>query len=169
MREIRLFVAVLLMSILIVPFIGCSKTKDEEQQTSTAVAESTTPAEHEVVSTVYEFLKAIDGGDYDHAIELGTPNEFKREELVKFNEHFKLDQAKVLEAYVGNEQAAVLTNTIPAQAPARTGQFGYSLRRNRDRWLIRDSDFLPNDEAVERWLSGFRSVEPVAERVAVAE
>ncbi len=39
MREIRLFVAVLLMSILIVPFIGCSKKKGEEQQTSTAAAE----------------------------------------------------------------------------------------------------------------------------------
>lgn len=36
MREIRLFVAVLLMSILIVPFIGCSKKKGEEQQTSTS-------------------------------------------------------------------------------------------------------------------------------------
>jgi hypothetical protein len=169
MREIRMFVAVLLMSILIVPFIGCSKTKDEEQQTSTAAAESTTPAEHEVVSTVYEFLKAIDGGDYDHAIELGTPNEFKREGLIKFNEIFELDQAKVLEAYVGNKQAAVLTSTIPAQAPARTGQFGYSLLRNEDGWLIRDSDFLPNNEAVEKWLSGFRSVEPDAERVAVAD
>ena len=73
MREIRLFVSVLFLLILTVSFIGCSKTEDEEQETSTVAAQATAPAEHEVVSTVREFLKAIEGGDYDRAIELGTP------------------------------------------------------------------------------------------------
>ena len=169
MRKTRLFVTVLVISTLIASLIGCSKKENEKQQSSAPPAKSVHVTEHEVVSVVRQFLTAIETGEYDVAMGLGTAGEFKREGLIKFNEFFELDQAKVLEAYVGNKQAAVLTNTIPAQEPARTGQFGYSLLRDVDCWLIRDSDFLPNNEAVEKWLSGFRSVEPDAVRVAVAE
>lgn len=167
MRKTRLFVTVLVMSTLIASLIGCSKTENEKQQTSTSAAQSAAPAEHDVVSTVREFLKAIDGGDYDRAIELGTPNEFKREGLSKVNEAFHLDKAEIIEAYVGNENAAVLTNSIPW--PSGTFQFGYSLVKKDERWLIRDVDMLPNNEAVQKWLTGFKGVEPNAERVAGAD
>ena len=163
MRETRLFVTVLVISAFIVSLIGCSKTENEEQQTSTSAMQSGTEAEHEVVSTVREFLKAIDSGDYERAIELGTPNEFKQEGLVKINEAFELDKAEITEAYVGYENAAVLTNSIPASH--RTSQFGYSLIKSDNRWLIRDVDMLPSDEAVQKWLAGFESVEPNAKRV----
>lgn len=166
MRETRLFVIVLAMSTLIVSLIGCSKTEDEKQQASTSAAQSATPAEHEVVSTVRKFLKAIDVGDYDRAIELGTPNEFKREGLVKVNEAFDFDKTEITEAFVGYENAAVLTNSIPG--PSGTGQFGYSLLKNGNRWLIRDVDWLPNNEAVEKWFAGFKGVEPNAKRVVGA-
>ena len=166
MREIRLFVTVLVVSTLIVSLIGCSKTEDEKQQASTSAAQSATPVEHEIVTIVREFLMAIDGGDYDRAIELGTPNEFKREGLVKVNEAFDFDKTEITEAFVGYENAAVLTNSIPG--PSSTGQFGYSLLKNENRWLIRDVDWLPNNEAVEKWLAGFKGVEPSAKRVAGA-
>ncbi|MHC4211755.1 MAG: hypothetical protein ACYSWP_00145 [Planctomycetota bacterium] len=160
MKETRLFISVLLIEILLMSLIGCSKTEDEEQQTSA-------PTEHEVVSTVGEFLKAIDSGDYDRAIGLGTPNEFKREGLVKASKVFELEKAEVIEAYVGNENAAVLTNSITTtQTPAQTVQFGFSLIKNGDGWLIRDLDQLLNKEDVQKWLSGFQSVEPNAKRVA---
>jgi len=164
MRETRLFVTVLVILTLIVSLIGCSKKEDEKQQASTSTAQSTTPTEHEVVSTVREFLKAIDGGDYDRAIGLGTPNEFKREGLVKVNEAFDFDKIEITEAFVGYENAAVLTN--PILGPSGTGQFGYSLLKNGNRWLIRDVDWLPNNEAVGKWLAGFNGIEPNAKRVA---
>jgi len=123
--------------------------------------------EHEVVSTVREFLTAIDGGDYDRAIGLGIANEFKREGLVKVNEAFELEKAEVIKAYVGNKNAAVLTNAIPTQTPVQTVQFGYSLVENSDRWLIRDVDLLPNNKAVQQWLAGFKSVEPTAKRLVL--
>ena len=167
MREARLFVTVLAMSTLIVSLIGCSKREDEKPQASTSAAQSATPAEHEVVSTVREFLKAIDGGDYDRAIGLGTPNEFKREGLVKVNEAFDFDKTEITEAYVGSKNAAVLINSITG--PSGTGQFGYSLLKNGNRWLIRDVDWLPNNEAVQKWLAGFEGVEPNAKRVAGAD
>jgi uncharacterized lipoprotein YehR (DUF1307 family) len=63
MRETRLFVIVLVMSILIVSLIGCSKTEDDKQQASTSAAQSATPAEHEVVLVVREFIMAFEIGD----------------------------------------------------------------------------------------------------------
>jgi hypothetical protein len=164
MRETRLFVIVLVMSILIVSLIGCSKTEDDKQQASTSAAQSATPAEHEVVLVVREFIMAFEIGDYDRAIGLGTPNEFKREGLVKINEVFEFDKAEVTDAYVGYENAAVLTNSIPA--PTGTVQFGYSLVKSGNRWLIRDVDMLPSNESVKKWLAGFEGVEPTAKRVA---
>jgi len=167
MRKTRLFVTVLAMSTFVVSLIGCSKTEDEKQQASTSAAQSATPAEHEVVSIVREFLKAIDGGDYDRAIGLGTPNEFKREGLVKVNEAFDFDKTEIAKAFVGYENAAVLMNSITT--PTGTGQFGYSLVKSDNRWLIRDVDMLPNNEAVQKWLAGFERVEPTAKRVAGAD
>ena len=152
-------IIVMWIGIVLMSLIGCSTTEDEKQQTSA-------PTEHEVVSTVYEFLRAIDGGDYDRAIGLGTPNEFKREGLVKANEVFELEKAEVIDAYVGNKNAAVLTNSITIQTGTQTVQFGFSLIKNGDGWLIRDLDQLLNNEGVQQWLAGFRSVEPNAKRVA---
>ena len=163
MREKRLFMTVLVISALIVLFVGCSRKENEQQQASASAAQSDTPAEHEVVSTVREFLNAIDSGDYDRAIGLGTPNEFKQEGLVKINETFKFDKVEITEAYVGSENAAVLTNSIPSSRGAV--QFGFSLIKSDNHWLIRDVDMLPSDEAVKKWLDGFEGVEPNAKRV----
>jgi len=166
MREIRLFVTVLVMSILIVPLIGCSKkeNKDEQQQDATTAPQSAAPAQHQVVLIVHDFLKAIDSGDYDHAIGLGTPNEFNQEGLIQVNEAFDFSNVEIVEAYVGNENAAVLTNSI--STAAATVQIGLSLVTSDNNWLIRDVDMLPNNEKVLQWLAGFKNVEPNAERVA---
>ena len=172
MKETRLFVSILVIEVLLMSLIGCSKTEDKKQQTSAPTEHedkkqlTSAPTEHEVISIVREFLKATVGGDYDRAIGLGTPNEFKREGLVKCSEVFELEKAEVIDAYVGNKNAAVLTNSITVQTRTQTVQFGFSLIKNGDGWLIRDLDQLPNNEAVQQWLAGFQSVEPNAKRVA---
>lgn len=178
----RVFSSVLIVGTLIV-FVGCKKSKDadqespavevqpathaepedQQQQTTLPAVESTAPIEHEVIAIVREFFKAIDGGDYDRAIELGTPNEFKKEGLIKTNEAFDFTNVEIAEAYVGIENAAVLTNSVPA--PTATIQFGLSLVKTSSRWLIRDVDMLPRDDAIERWLAGFKGVEPNAKRI----
>lgn len=181
METTRLFVSMLIVGTLIL-FVGCKKkddvtqespaeevqptmhteNRDEQQPRPEASVESTTP-EHEVVVIVREFLNSIEAGNYDRAIELGTPNEFKREGLVKTNEVFDFNKAEITEAYVGNEQSAVLTNSIPART--ETVQFGLVLIKIGSHWLIRDVDMLPRDEAVEKWLAGFNGVEPNAKRI----
>ncbi|MFC1766643.1 hypothetical protein ACFL6U_31770 [Planctomycetota bacterium] len=175
MKKMKLFASILVVGSLIV-FIGCSKNEDDnqeipvteaEQQSAVPSVESTAPTEHEVVVIVRAFLKAIDGGDYDQAIAMGTPDEFKREGLIQVNEAFDFANIDITEALVGDEQAAVLIGSIPG--PSGTGQFGYSLVKNDNSWLIRDVDWLPRTEAVEKWLTGFKSVEPNAKRVSGEE
>ncbi len=163
MKKIRLFTNVLVVATMVL-FIGCTETEDEKQQTPAPTVQSTATTEHEIVATVREFVKAIDDGEYDHAIGLSTPNEFKREGLVEVNGAFDLAKTEIAEAFAGYENAAVLANPIPG--PSGTVQFGYSLTRNGDHWLIRDVDMLPNNDAVEKWLAGFKGVEPNAKRVA---
>jgi len=163
MKKIRLFTNVFIVAAMVV-FTGCTKTEDEEQQAPAPAAQSTDSTEHEVVTIVREFLKAIDGGDYDHAIGLGTPNEFRREGLVEVNEAFDFANIGITEAFVGDKNAAVLINSV--SGPSGTGQFGYSLVKSGNPWLIRDVDWLPDNEAVEKWLTGFKGVEPNAKHVA---
>jgi len=167
MRGIRLFVIVLMMSILIVPFISCSKTEDQEKQTSTTAERSAAPAQHEVVSNVYEFFKAIDSGDYDRAIELGAPNEFNQEELILINRYFDFKNVEIAQAYVGNKNSAVLTSLIPTidQAKKRM-RLGCSLVKSGNRWLISRlaTLYYPND--AQEWIADFKDVEPAAKHVA---
>lgn len=44
-------------------------------------------------------------------------------------------------------------------------QFGHSLVKSGDRWLIRDVDMLPNNDSEQKWLAGFKGVEPNVKRV----
>ena len=139
---------------------GCSPSSPQATKGGNEVRN-----EHKVVSVVHEFLKYIENSDYDHAIELGTQGEFTRDGLAKFGKVFDLSQARVVEAYLGKKHAAVMTNPIPRRAEDRTTQMGYSLLKSGDRWLIRDSDRLPDEQWVQKWLAGFRSVEPDAEEL----
>lgn len=183
MVKMRLFANVLVVGTLVV-FGGCKKTEDNsqedpavdaqpaihtepedgQQQTTVLSGESTAPAEHEVVVIVRDFLNAVDGGDYDRAIGLGTPDEFKREGLIQVNEAFDFAGIGIAEAFVGEKNAAVLIDSV--SGPSGTGQFGYSLVTSDNRWLVRDVDWLPTNEAVEKWLDGFKRVEPNAKSVA---
>jgi RNA polymerase sigma-70 factor (ECF subfamily) len=131
-----------------------------------APASEETTVSHEIVSIVRQFLEAIAVGDYDLAIGLGTPGEFNREGLAQVNQAFDFQNLRITEAYLGRENAAVLTNPIPVDG--RTIQIGCSLCKSDDCWLIRDVDMLPNGAAADNWLSGFRGVEPAAESIVEA-
>ena len=120
------------------------------------------PVEHEAVMVVREFLKATASGDFDRAVGLSTRGEFKREGLAEVAKSFDLSKADIAEALVGAANAAVLTQRLAARGEAKPGQFGFHLVSEHDRWLIRDVDFLPDDQAAEKWLADFRELEPGA-------
>ncbi len=155
--------ASILVVVLSVVF-GC------DRHPSSTSEQAVIPTEHEVVSTVRSFLKAVDEGDYERAISLGTPDKFRREWLAKMNEHMELSKAELVQVRVGKKYAAVLTNPIPDKvADRQVGQSGFSLRKHGSQWLIMDSDFLPHKDAVEAWLSDFESNEPMARSVPVGK
>ncbi len=134
---------------------GCSPSSPQATKGGNEVRN-----EHKVVSVVREFLKYIENADYDHAIDLGTPGEFTRDGLAREFGDFELSQARVIEAYVGKKHAGVLTDLFSVQ-------MGFSLIKNGDGWLIRDTDRLPDDQWVQKWLAGFRRVEPDAEVLSI--
>ncbi|MCF7731805.1 MAG: ankyrin repeat domain-containing protein [Akkermansiaceae bacterium] len=120
------------------------------------------PIEHEAVLVVREFFKAVEGGDYDRVVGLATSGKVKREGLVELGKAFDWGKADIDEALVSGGNAAVLTQRLPASEAAKPGQFGFHLVNDRDRWLIRDGDFLPDAEAAKKWLADFRRLEPDA-------
>ena len=131
--------------------------------------ETTPPAEHTAVSNVRSFLSALAAGEYDRAQSLTVPGKLKPEGLTRLNEQLRLNQAHISKALVGKEKAAVLTDVIePKESKqAKSGQWGFSLGKVGDRWLIGDIDFFPNERAIEKWLAAYRKVEPAAIEIAL--
>jgi hypothetical protein len=186
MNLTRLFTVVLIAGTM-AAFLGCTKTEENEQSSSAVETQRTVPAEnkddkpqvpapaedsgasseHEVVMNVRTFVKAIEDGDYDQAIDMGTPNEFNREGLGQVNDAFEFVQIEIAQAFVGELNAAVLIDSV--SGPSGPGQFGFSLIKSGNRWLIRDVDWLPGTDDVGKWLAGFNGVEPNATSVAGAD
>ena len=125
---------------------------------------------HEAVKATEDFYAAVNAGEWDKAEKLTVPKRYPREKLQKMKDSLRLDQAKVREAYIGKEQSAIVTDEIAPreEGKGRKGRWGVSLRLVDGTWLIRDFDFLPDKEAVEKYLQGFRKVEPNAKK-AVGE
>src|SRR5437868_4392607 len=84
---------------------------------------------HPTVKTTEEFYAALDAGEFDKAEKLTSPKRYPKEKLQLMKDLFRVDQVKVLEAYIGKEQSAILTNEIAPRdaAKAEKGRWGISL------------------------------------------
>lgn len=122
--------------------------------------------EHAAVKTTEDFYAAVEAGELDKAEKLTVPKRYPKETLQKMKDFLRLDQAKVSEAYIGKEQSAIVTDEIAPREEykAGKGRWGVSLRLVDGNWLIRYFDHLPDKEAVEKYLEGFREAEPNAEK-----
>jgi hypothetical protein len=170
MREIKLVLFAFVMPTLIIPFNGCSKTEDEEKKTSTNTEQSAVPAQHKVISTVHEFIKAIDTGDYDRAIELSAPNKFNRERLISINGGYIFNNVEIVGAYVSNKNSVVLASPIFTIGQAKERMhFGFSLVKSGKRWIIHRMYIHYFLDDAQKWLDGFKDVEPAAQRVASSD
>jgi hypothetical protein len=139
--------------------------------TASAVFGAEADNKHDAVKNTEEFYAAVDAGELDKAEKLTVPKRYPKEKLQKMKDSLRLDEAKVREAYIGKEQSAIVTDEIAPreEGKGRKGRWGVSLRLVDGAWLIRDFDFLPNDEAVKKYLEGFRKVEPNAEKAKLGE
>jgi hypothetical protein len=125
---------------------------------------------HASIKITEDFYSAVASGEFDKALAL-TNGRYPKEKLQKMKDALRVEDAEVQEAHVGKENVAIVTHEIAPrdEKQARKGRWGVSLRLIDGKWLIRDFDFLPNDEAVQKWLGEFQKVEPKAEKVVVSE
>lgn len=157
---------------------GCSK-KEEPPQTQTveiqpALAqpspsdEPNVPVEskHPVVTTAQEFVNTVATGKYNRALALSIPGEITQQSLLGMHNAFQWDQATFTQIWVGAEQAAVITNFIPARQGTISAAWALNLVVIQDgRWLIRLVDMLPTPQVVEDYVAAFQEVAPNAQAV----
>lgn len=119
------------------------------------------------------FCSAVAAGEIEKAQKLLVAGTYSDVELRRLKEILPFEEAK---AHVGTAQFAMLTNEIAArgEAPARAGarprkgRWGVSLQFVAGNWLIRDLTFIPNEEALSKYLEQFRKSEPQAKKIVVA-
>jgi hypothetical protein len=97
-------------------------------ETESNVPAPSAPAEHPVVATARAFLQAVAAGDYRRALALSVPGdsaEITPQGLEGMRVAFQLDQAAFDQAWLGSEQASVITSFIPGHQPG--GRPGWPL------------------------------------------
>ena len=135
---------------------------------ATTADTSTPPArnEHPVVTTTRDFIGAMAAGRHARALALSVPGEFNELALDGMRKAFQWDQVTFAQAWLGAEQAAVITDFIPAGHGTATAAWGFNLVAAPDgRWLIRLYDILVNEQMIEDYVAAFRAVIPDAKSI----
>jgi hypothetical protein len=157
---------------------GCAK-KDQPRETTTAEAqpppappaESNVPtppaeSEHPILATTRAFLNALAAGNYGKARSLTVPGESIQELLAGMHEAFQWDPVTFTHAWAGAEQAAVITNPVPATQGSVTAAWAFNLVRTEDgHWLVRLADMVQTPQIIEDYLAAFREVAPDAKSI----
>ena len=155
---------------------GCPK-KDAPPEAQTAQASPAGPAEsneptppdetkHPVVTAAQEFLYALSAGKYNRALALSIPGEITQQGLDGMHKAFQWDQATFTQAWVGAEQAAVITSFIPARESSVSAAWALNLVVMADgRWLVRLTDMLATPQVVDDYVAAFHEVAPNAKSV----
>jgi hypothetical protein len=124
------------------------------------------------------FLKDLAAGKYDEAYARTTPEYQKAHPKEKWKQGFTklagtadlsklmLDQMFATQPTSTREaRAGGVTGLVETQQKNRKLGFGFGLVRQKDKWLIRDIDVLPNANAVHNFIVRFQEVEPGAKEV----
>jgi hypothetical protein len=119
------------------------------------------------VAVARQFLDAVAAGEYDRAVALCVPDKFAAQGFAQMNLAFQMDKAAIAQVWAGSKQAAVVTDLIPTKQGAVAGAlWGLKLvSAEEGRWRIREMDFLPDPQAVDKYLAMFREAEPDAKSI----
>ena len=121
-------------------------------------------SEHPIVAVTREFFTASAAGNFSRALALSVPGDITGQGLAGMRAAFSLEQATFAQAWVGAEQAAVITDFLPAQHGSARAAWAINLIVTEDgRWLVRLSDILFNEQMVEDYLAAFHEVAPNAD------
>jgi hypothetical protein len=113
------------------------------------------------------FLQAIATAQYDGAVALCVPGKFTAQGFRGMALTFQMDKASLGQAWAGGKVAAVVTGFVPTKQGTVAGAvWGLKLvPAEGGHWSIRDVDFLPNQQAVDKYLAAFREGEPDARSI----
>jgi hypothetical protein len=126
------------------------------------------PAEaKDPVAAARLFFQAVSTAQYDGAVALCVPGKFTAQGFRGMALTFQMDKASLGQVWVGSKVAAVVTDLVPTKQGAVAGAvWGLKLVPTEGgHWSVRDMDFLPNQEAADKYLAMFREGEPDAKSV----
>ena len=116
------------------------------------------PANHREAAAA--FLRAVADDRIEDAYSLTTDayRKGKPEGLPRLRQVLELKDFKLGEdaTSADGRRAAIVTPPLPLRGRDRTGALGIGLVREGDRWLVRDLDALPDDDASAAFLAKFR-------------
>jgi hypothetical protein len=113
------------------------------------------------------FLQAVATAQYDGAVALCVPGKFTAQAFRQMALTFQMDKALLGQVWVGSKVAAAVTDLVPTKQGAVAGAvWGLKLVPTEGgHWSVRDMDFLPNQQAADKYLATFREDEPDAKSV----
>ena len=83
----------------------------------------------------------------------------------KMRQYFDLSGVAIAEFWLADEDACAVTSFFPARDGEHRGALGIGLRKHGNRWLVRDTDALPTEQARRQFVQGFRDAKPSARQV----
>ena len=120
------------------------------------------PALSSPIQTAQDFLRAVAEGNNDKALALSEPGHIRADGLDQLRAHADLSKAQIVEVWVAEEDACAVTSFLPMGEGDLKYAIGIGLRRQGNRWLVRDVDALPDTEKMAAYIRGFRERFPDA-------
>jgi hypothetical protein len=125
-------------------------------------------AAEQLKSVAQAFLQAVAAGEDETAAGLCAPGTVKTSEFAKLREYYDLSQARIVQANDRQGNAYAVTNFFPSKEGKKATAMGIGMRKQGDRWLIRDIDALPDEPSLAAYIESFNKAFPPAEPVARA-
>jgi len=148
--------------------VSAAFSRVEELKKAISLLEGATaevPTAADVARRFVDLLRS--GQDDGELLALTVPDTIRDpgEFLPKLREYFDLAGVTIQELWIADEDACALTCSFPAREGERNGALGIGLRKHGNRWLVRDIDALPTEQARQRFVQGFRDAYSSARQV----
>lgn len=117
------------------------------------------------LQTANNFLGALRQNMPAEAYRHTTPEyrEAHKGGLERLAEHVDLSKTKPTQVYVAMEAACVVASPVTPKGRDMAISLGLGMVRVGEKYLVRDIDMLPNDQALKQFVEGFRKAYPAGE------
>ena len=114
------------------------------------------------------FYQAILEGNDAKAQGMSREGEFPHG-FARLRARLDIRKGGIHKVWAGKKDACAVTTFMPIKGAQGKAAFGLGLCKVGDRWIVRDLDYLPNQQALETFVAGFRQVAPSAFEIMAAK